>query len=123
MAELADSCLSKTRCSWLPSGTTVLLTAPGYLPGICLAAYLEELVFVTSQIRKALPQNCHIYHAPVLLLSGTEDPALVASLSELAHWLLATQTLDHDSCLLAKQHRPGSQMSFGWNAMNSPTTP
>ncbi len=99
LEELAESFIAKTRCGWLPPGTTILLSAPGYLSWTGLAAYTEELASVASRIRKAIPHTCNIYHAPVTLLAGTNDPALIRALAELAHWLLSTQHIEPEDAL------------------------
>ena len=99
LLELTETFLEKISTGWLPPGTTVLLSAVGYLAGIGTAAYAEEFSDMAERIKHTLPNSAHVYHGPLLLLEGSEDPALIRSISEIGHWLLASADRDSADCL------------------------
>ena len=55
-----------------------------------MAAYLEEYVKTVNRIA-GIVHGATVAHAPLLLLDGSNDVALIRSIFELSNWLLAIE--------------------------------
>ncbi len=99
LSELVEVFSTRIKLAWLPSGTIVLFGAAGYLAAMGTSAYADEYVESRLRLKQQLPQNSYVSHAPVLLTAGTEDPALIRSLSKLGQWLLIMATESENQVL------------------------
>ncbi len=97
--ELTELFLARIRTEWLPMGTVILMSAPGYLSGIGIVDYAEEFTCNAIKIQDRLKNSGHVIHAPPILLAGCEDPALIRALAELGHWLMAMAAYDNVSSI------------------------
>ncbi len=88
--ELTDLFIEKIRTEWLPPGSVILLGSASYLSRVGVSAYLEDYV-KTVQILEERIRNATVAHAPLLLLNGSADPALIRALFELSNWLMAVE--------------------------------
>lgn len=68
----------------LPVGSIVLIGLASHLVSVGLAAYAEELGVVCGKLHGFHEGGVHVLPAPMLLLDGTTNPSLVASLAEVS---------------------------------------
>ncbi len=92
LTELVDIFLAKIRLSWLPPGTVILIGAAGYLSGVGTAAYADKFAEVCCRLKRALPNDNVITHAPIIMQAGSDDPALIKSMADIAEWIKAGAT-------------------------------
>ncbi len=88
--DIWDLFREKIRTEWLPEGTTLLIGSASHLARFGTAAYLEEYVKTVNRIAETIP-GATVAHAPLLLLNGSNNPALIRSMLELSNWLLAIE--------------------------------
>ena len=71
----------------VPAGSVLLVGSASYLAAVGTAAYAEEFGLMYGRLRGLHGGEVHVMPAPMLLLDGTTDSALVACMAELSGWL------------------------------------
>jgi hypothetical protein len=87
LVELIDAFLDITKGFSVPAGSVVVISSASYLARVGTAAYAAEYADVRDRLRGVMGGGIELVHGFPILLSGTEDSALIRSLADLGHWL------------------------------------
>jgi hypothetical protein len=87
LLELIDAFLDLTKGFTVPAGSVVVLASASYLASVGTATYAAEYVAVRRRLVGVMGGGIELTHGLPILLSGTEDGALIRSLVDLEHWL------------------------------------
>ena len=87
LAELAEAFLEIAGGWAVGVGTLVLLASASHLGAVGLAGYAEDLVRATKLILNALSGRVTVRAGPMVLLTGTDDPALIRAMAEMVGWI------------------------------------
>jgi hypothetical protein len=84
LVELIDAFLDITKGFSVPAGSVVVISSASHLARVGTAA---EYADVGDRLRGVVGGGIELVHGFPILLSGTEDSALIRSLVDLGHWL------------------------------------
>jgi hypothetical protein len=87
LSELVDAFLGLIRGFSVPAGSVVVLASASYLALVGTAAYAREFVDVGGRLMSTMGGGIEMVHGFPVLLSGTDDSALIRSLADIQHWL------------------------------------
>jgi hypothetical protein len=85
--ELVDAFLGLTRGFSVPAGSVVVLASASHLARVGTAAYARDFVHEGGRLVSTMGGSIELVHCFPILLSGTEDSALIRSMTDLQHWL------------------------------------
>jgi hypothetical protein len=85
--ELVDAFLGLTRGFSVPAGSVVVLASASHLARVGTAAYARDFVHEGGRLVSTKGGGIELVHGVPILLSGTEDSALIRSMTALQHWL------------------------------------
>ena len=68
-------------------GTVILLASASHLGSVGLAGYAEDLVRASKLIMTALSSRVTVRAGPLVLLGGTDDPALIRAMAKMVGWI------------------------------------
>jgi hypothetical protein len=87
ICELIDAFLALTKGFSVPAGSVVVLTSASHLARVSTAAFARDFVREGGRLVNAMGGGIELVHGFPILLSGTDDAALIRSLTDLQHWL------------------------------------
>jgi hypothetical protein len=87
LLELADAFLGLTRGFTVPAGSVVVLSSASYLALVGTVTYARDFVSAAGRLVSTMGGGIELVHGIPILLSGTEDSALIRSMADLHHWL------------------------------------
>ena len=87
LAEIAGAFLDAVSGCAVGVGTVILLASASHLGAVGLAGYAEDLVRAAKLIMSALSNSVTVRAGPLVLLGGTDDPALIRSMAEMVGWI------------------------------------
>ena len=70
----------------VPPGTTILIGSVSHLSNVGISAYAEELAAVSRRLHSFFEGRIYCLPSPFILCSGSNDPVLVRSTTELVSW-------------------------------------
>ena len=70
----------------VPPGTTILIGSVSHLSNVGISAYAEELAAVSRRLHSFFEGRIYCLPSPFILCSGSNDPVLVWSTTELVSW-------------------------------------
>ena len=87
LAEIASVFLDAVDGCAVGVGTVILLASASHLGSVGLAGYAEDLVRASKLIMTALSSRVTVRAGPLVLLGGTDDPALIRAMAEMVGWI------------------------------------
>jgi hypothetical protein len=87
LSELVNAFLDFTSGFMVLAGSVVVLASASHLALVGTAAYAADFVNARNRLVNAMGGGVELVHGIPILLSGTEDSALIRSLADLEHWL------------------------------------
>ena len=87
LAELATLFIDKLKGGSTPPGSVVLLGSATHLATVGSSGYAEDFVEASLRIGAVLHRSSVVAAAPMVLLDGSRDPALIRSIVEISAWL------------------------------------
>jgi hypothetical protein len=91
-SELVDAFLDLTKGFLVPVGSVVVLSSASHMARVGTVAYAADFVKARGRLVGVMGGGIELVHGIPILLSGTDDSALIRSIADFAHWLEGTST-------------------------------
>jgi hypothetical protein len=92
LGELVEAFLDLTKGFLVPAGSVAVLASASHMARVGTAAYAVDFVKARGRLVSVMGGGIELVHGIPILLSGTDDCALIRSIADFSHWLEGTST-------------------------------